>query len=183
RETEQMQQDGVHLIFGVTGLKVQCKICVIEREEKWKLHKYGFISTGNFNESTYRIYTDYTLFTGNQEILKEVNKVFDFFEINYKVSRYKHLLVSPHYTRTVLIKLISTEIENAQNGRKAGIKLKLNSLSDFTLIEKLYEASKEGVKIKLIIRGICSLIPGVPGLSENIEAISIVDKFLEHPRV
>ena len=183
RYAEQMQQEGVNLIFGVTGLKVHCKICVIEREEKGKLHKYGFISTGNFNESTSRIYTDYTLFTGNQEILKEVNKVFDFFEINYKVSRYKHLLVSPHYTRTVLIKLISTEIENAQNGRKAGIKLKLNSLSDFTLIEKLYEASKEGVKIKLIIRGICSLIPGVPGLSENIEAISIVDKFLEHPRV
>lgn len=93
------------------------------------------------------------------------------------------MLVSPHYTRTALIKLISTEIENAQKGRKAGIKLKLNSLSDFTLIDKLYDASNAGVKIQLIVRGICSLIPGVPGQSENIEAISIVDKFLEHPRV
>jgi len=183
RYAEQMQQEGVNLIFGVTGLKVHSKICVIEREENAKLHKYGFLSTGNFNESTSRIYTDYTLFTGNQELLKEFNKVFDFFEINYKVSRYKHLLVSPHYTRTALIKLISTEIENAQKGRKAGIKLKLNSLSDFTLIDKLYDASNAGVKIQLIVRGICSLIPGVPGQSENIEAISIVDKFLEHPRV
>ncbi len=183
RYAEQMQQEGVNLIFGVTGLKVHSKICVIEREEEGKLHKYGFLSTGNFNESTSRIYTDYTLFTGKQDLLKEFNKVFDFFEINYKVSRYKHLLVSPHYTRSALIKLISTEIENAQKGRKAGIKLKLNSLSDFILIDKLYEASGAGVKIQLIVRGICSLIPGVPGQSENIEAISILDKFLEHPRV
>ena len=183
RYAEQMQQEGVNLIFGVTGLKVHCKTCIIEREENGKLFKYGFISTGNFNESTSRIYTDYTLFTANQEILKEFNKVFDFFEINYKVSRYKHLLVSPHYTRSALIKLIQTEIENVQSGKTAGIKLKLNSLSDFTLIDKLYEAGKAGVKIQLIVRGICSLIPGVPGMSENIEAISIVDKFLEHPRV
>lgn len=183
RYAEQMQQEGVNLIFGVTGLKVHCKTCVIEREENGKLHKYGFISTGNLNESTSRIYTDYTLFTGNQELLKELNKVFDFFEINYKVSRYKHLLVSPHYTRTALLKLISNEIENIQKGKPAGIKLKLNSLSDFTLIDKLYEASQAGVKIQLIVRGICSLIPGVTGLSENIEAISIIDKFLEHPRV
>ncbi|MFN4763946.1 polyphosphate kinase 1 [Gillisia sp. Q332] len=183
RYAEQMQQEGVNLIFGVTGLKVHCKTCVIEREEKGKLIKYGFLSTGNLNESTSRIYTDYTLFTGNQELLKEINKVFDFFEINYKVSRYKHLLVSPHYTRAALIKLITTEIENAQEGKPAGIKLKLNSLSDFTLIDKLYEASREGVKIQLIVRGLCSLIPGIPGMSENIEAISIIDKFLEHPRV
>ncbi|HSP40108.1 MAG TPA: polyphosphate kinase 1, partial [Gillisia sp.] len=183
RYAEQMQQEGVNLIFGVTGLKVHSKICVIEREEDGKLHKYGFLSTGNFNESTSKIYTDYTLFTGKQDLLKEFNKVFDFFEINYKLSRYKHLLVSPHYTRAALIKMISTEIENAQKGRKAGIKLKLNSLSDFALIDKLYDASRAGVKIKLIVRGICALIPGVPGQSENIEAISILDKFLEHPRV
>ena len=183
RYAEQMQQEGVNLIFGVAGLKVHSKICVIEREENQKLQKYGFISTGNFNESTSRIYTDYTLFTANQELLKEINKVFDFFEINYKVSRYKHLLVSPHYTRSALLKLIQTEIDNVQTGKVAGIKLKLNSLSDFILIDKLYEAGMAGVKIQLIVRGICSLIPGVPGMSENIEAISIVDKFLEHPRV
>ncbi|MCC4229222.1 polyphosphate kinase 1 [Zunongwangia profunda] len=181
---EQMQREGVKLIFGVPGLKVHCKTCVIEREENnGKLKKYGFISTGNFNESTSKIYTDYTLFTANQEILKEVNKVFDFFETNYKVSKYRHLIVSPHYTRAVLTKLIQNEIDNQLEGKPSGIKLKLNSLSDYPMIDKLYQASRAGVKIKLIIRGINCLIPGVPGMSENIEAISVVDKFLEHPRV
>lgn len=180
---EQMQQEGVNLIFGVKGLKVHSKACVIERLEEGKTRRYGFISTGNFNESTARVYSDLTLFTSNQEILKEVNKVFDFFEVNYKVSRYKHLIVSPHYTRTSLVKLITTEIENAEAGKPAGIKLKLNSLSDFALIDKLYEASRAGVKMKLIVRGICCLIPGVEGMSENIEVISIVDKYLEHPRI
>lgn len=180
---EQMQQEGVNLIFGVKGLKVHSKACVIEREEEGKIKRYGFISTGNFNESTARIYSDYTLFTSNQHILKEVNKVFDFFEVNYKINRYKHLIVSPHYTRSALIKLIHTEIENASTGKPAGIRLKLNSLSDYPLIDKLYEASRAGVKIKLIIRGICCLIPGIEGMSENIEVISIVDKYLEHPRL
>lgn len=183
RYAEQMQEEGVNLIFGVPGLKVHCKTCVIEREEEGKLKRYGFISTGNFNESTSRVYTDYTLFTANAEILKEVNKVFDFFEINYKVSKYKHLLVSPHYTRYSLNKLISNEIENARQGKEAVIRMKLNSLSDYPMIDKLYQASQAGVKIKLIVRGICCLVPGVQGLSENIEAISIVDKFLEHPRL
>ena len=183
RYAEQMQEEGVKLIFGVPGLKVHCKTCVIEREEEGKLKKYGFISTGNFNESTSRVYTDYTLFTADPEILKEVNMVFDFFEINYKVNKYKHLIVSPHYTRSAIYKLIQNEIDNVKNGKPAEIKLKLNSISDIGVIDKLYMASKAGVKIKLLVRGICCLVPGVKDLSENIEAISIVDKFLEHPRV
>ncbi|MGA9326709.1 MAG: polyphosphate kinase 1, partial [Salegentibacter sp.] len=116
RYAEQMQEEGVNLIFGVPGLKVHCKTCVVEREENGKLKRYGFISTGNFNESTSRVYTDYTLFTANPEILKEVVKVFEFFEINYKVSKYRHLIVSPHYTRSSLMRLIQTEIENASEG-------------------------------------------------------------------
>ncbi len=183
RYAEKMQREGVNLIFGVTGLKVHCKACVIEREEKGKLKRYGFISTGNFNESTAKIYTDYTLFTTNEAILKETNKVFKFFEINYKINRYKHLLISPHYTRSSLMKLIDVEIENSKKGIPSGIKLKLNSLSDYDMIDKLYDASRAGVKIDLIIRGICCLIPGIPGMSENIRAISVVDKFLEHPRL
>lgn len=184
RYAEQMQAEGVKLIFGVPGLKVHSKICVIEREEEeGKLKRYGFISTGNFNESTSRVYTDYTLFTADQEILKEVTKVFDFFEINYKVSKYKHLIVSPHYSRNAFIKLIQTEIDNAKAGKSSGISLKLNSLSDYSMIDKLYQASQQGVKIRLIVRGVNCLVPGVKGMSENIEAISIVDKFLEHPRV
>jgi len=180
---EQMQYEGVRVIFGVPGLKVHCKACVIDRVEKGKVVRYGFISTGNFNESTAKLYTDYTLFTANQKILKEVNKVFDFFQINYKVKKYRHLIVSPHYTRNAIYSLINTEIENARNGKPNGIQLKLNSLSDLAMIDRLYEAGNAGVKIKMIVRGICSLIPGVPGLSENIEVISIVDKFLEHPRM
>ncbi|MBT8318711.1 MAG: polyphosphate kinase 1 [Gramella sp.] len=183
RYAEQMQEEGVNLIFGVPGLKVHCKTCVIEREEEGKLKRYGFISTGNFNENTSRVYTDYTLFTADPEILKEVSMVFDFFETNYKVNKYKHLIVSPHYTRNVIYNLIQNEIDNARNGKPSGIRLKLNSLSDNGVIEKLYMASKAGVKVKLIVRGICCLVPGIEGLSENIEAISIVDKFLEHPRV
>ncbi|WP_046757985.1 polyphosphate kinase 1 [Kordia jejudonensis] len=180
---EQLQSEGINLIFGVPGLKVHSKTCVIERLENNKIVRYGFVSTGNVNESTAKIYTDYTLFTADQDILKEVGKVFDFFETNYKVAKYKHLIVSPHYTRNAFNKMINTEIKNAQEGKEAYIKIKVNSLSDYKIIDKLYDASRAGVKIQLIVRGICCLIPGVKGMSENIEAISIVDKFLEHPRM
>ncbi|MES2747327.1 MAG: polyphosphate kinase 1 [Bacteroidota bacterium] len=180
---EQMQTEGIELIFGIKGLKVHSKICMIERIELGKVKRYGIISTGNFNESTAKIYTDVTLFTSHQQILKDVSKVFDFFEVNYRLHRYKHLIVSPHYTRSKMYKLIDREILNAQAGNEAYINLKMNSLSDFEMIDKLYDASNAGVKIKLQIRGICSLIPGVKGMSENIEAISIVDNFLEHARI
>jgi polyphosphate kinase len=179
---EMMQQEGIELIFGIKGLKVHSKICVAERIEDGKIKRYGFISTGNFNESTAKVYTDITLFTCHQQILKDVNKIFDFFDVNYKMYRYKHLLVSPHSTRTKLYKLIDREIDNAKNGLPASMDLKMNSLSDYPMINKLYEASNAGVKIRLQVRGICSLIPGVKGMSENIEAISIVDNFLEHSR-
>ena len=180
---EQMKTEGIELIFGIKGLKVHSKICVIERQEKDKIKRYGFVSTGNFNESTAKVYTDVTLFTSHQQILKDINKIFDFFDVNYREHRYKHLIVSPHYTRSKFVKLIDREITHALAGRKTYIKLKMNSLSDFEMIDKLYQASKAGVKIQLEVRGICSLIPGVPGLSENIEAISIVDNYLEHSRV
>lgn len=180
---EQMQQEGIELIFGIKGLKVHSKICMIERIEVGKLKRYGFISTGNFNESTAKIYTDITLFTSHQQILKDVSKVFDFFEVNYRLHRYKHLIVSPHYTRARIYKLIDREILHALAGNPATINLKMNSLSDFAMIDKLYDASNAGVKIRLQVRGICSLIPGVKGMSENIEAISIVDNYLEHSRI
>ena len=171
------------MIFGVPGLKVHTKICVIERSEGKKLKRYGFISTGNFNESTARIYTDYTLFTSHQKILKDVLKVFNFLEVNYKIKKYKHLIVSPHYTFSALIRLIDNEIENKKAGKTARIRLKLNNITNYKIINKLYEASCAGVSIDMIVRGICCLIPGVKGMSENIRVISIVDKYLEHPRV
>ena len=171
------------LIFGVRGLKVHSKICLIEREESGTLKRYGFVSTGNFNESTARIYTDYTLFTAHESILKELDKVFDFFETTYKIHKYKHLIVSPHYTKNVFKKLIDQEIKNAKAGKEACIKIKMNSFTSYKMVDKLYEASNAGVKIQLIIRGICCLVPGVPGMSENIEVISVIDKFLEHTRL
>lgn len=180
---EQMEQEGIHLVFGVQGLKVHSKMCVIERKETNKLIRYGFISTGNFNESTAKIYTDYTLFTSNQKILKDINKVFRFFDTNYRVYRYKHIIKSPHYTKSAYFKLIDQEIANVKAGKPAYIQLKMNSISSYKMIDKLYEASRAGVKIQMIVRGICCLIPGIKNMSENIEVISIVDKFLEHTRL
>lgn len=180
---QQMENEGVNLIFGVQGLKVHSKMCVVEREEGKKLRRYGFVSTGNFNESTARIYTDYTLFTSNQSILKDVNKIFNFFHTNYKIYSYKHLITSPHYTQSSVFKLIDKEISKVKNGNQGFIRLKMNSISSYKMIDKLYEASNAGVKIQMIVRGICCLIPGVENMSKNIEVISVIDKFLEHSRL
>lgn len=178
-----LQEEGIRLIFGVPGLKVHSKICLVERVEGNQTKRYGFISTGNFNESTAKIYTDYTLFTAHEGILKELDKVFGFFETTYKINKYKHLIVSPHYTKNKFTKLIDNEIASAIVGKEAYVKIKMNSFTSYKMVDKLYEASRAGVKVQLIIRGICCLIPGVEGMSENIEAISVVDKFLEHPRL
>ena len=180
---EQMQAAGVELIFGIPGLKVHSKICIIEKKTDGNKRRYGFISTGNFNEDTAKFYTDYTLFTSEEKILKEVNKVFNFLQVHYKRKNFKHLIVSPHHTHNALVKMINKEIENHKSGLSSGIRLKLNAITNFSIIDKLYQASSEGVKIQMIVRGICCLIPGIKGMSENIEVISIVDKFLEHPRV
>jgi len=180
---EQMQAAGVELIFGIPGLKVHSKICIIEKKTDGNKRRYGFISTGNFNEDTAKVYTDYTLFTSDERILKEVNKVFNFLQVHYKRKNYNHLIVSPHHTHNALVKMINKEIENHKSGLSSGIRLKLNAITNFSIIDKLYQASSEGVKIQMIVRGICCLIPGIKGMSENIEVISIVDKFLEHPRV
>ena len=180
RYANQMQDEGIKLIFGVPGLKVHSKVCVIERLEAGRLKRYGFISTGNFNA---KIYTDYTLFTANKQILKDLSKLFNFFDTNYIVNTYQHLIISPHYAKNTFYRLIDNEIKKVKNGQKGYIRLKLNSISNYSIIDKLYAASEAGVKIDMIIRGVCCLIPGVKGMSENINLISIVDKFLEHPRV
>ena len=180
---EKMQAAGVELIFGIPGLKVHSKICVVEKINRGKKKRYGFISTGNFNEDTAKVYTDYTLLTSNPKILKEVNKVFNFLQVHYKLKKYKHLIVSPHYTHNNLFKLINTEIENKKAGLPSRIRLKLNAITNFQMIDKLYEASCAGVPIEMIVRGICCLIPGVKGQSENIEVRSIIDRYLEHTRV
>ena len=179
---KEMQSQGIKLIFGSPQLKVHSKICLIERKEDKVLKKYGFISTGNFNESTAKVYTDMTLFTSNKEVLNEVKLVFNFFGANYKKFSFKKLIVSPINSEKNIKKLINYEIKNAKLGKPAWIKIKVNNITSYSMIKSLYNASREGVKIQMIIRGVCCLIPKKLNMSDNIEVISIVDKFLEHTR-
>ncbi|MBK6641742.1 MAG: polyphosphate kinase 1 [Bacteroidetes bacterium] len=179
----QLQEEGATVIFGVPGLKVHSKLFLITRKEVNQVTRYAHIGTGNFNEETSGLYSDISLLTVDQRITDEVVKLFNFYANNYKIGSYKHLLVAPWDMRKRYIALINKEIANHRIGKPAYIWLKLNSLVDEEMISRLYVASSEGVPVKLIIRGICSLVPGVKGLSENIEVISIVDKFLEHSRI
>lgn len=178
-----LQEEGARVIYGVPGLKVHSKLFSIGRKEDNRIKYYAHIGTGNFNEDTAKIYSDFSLLTSNKIITEEIERLFTFYADNLKVGTYKHLLVAPFTMRKKLIKFMNTEIENAQNGKEAYMCLKLNSLVDDEMIEKLYEAGKAGVKIKLIIRGICSLLTELPEQKGNIEAISIIDKYLEHSRL
>ncbi|MEI6893968.1 MAG: polyphosphate kinase 1 [Colwellia sp.] len=178
-----MKDAGIKVEFGIPSLKVHAKLCLITRQEEDKLVRYAHIGTGNFHEKNARIYTDYSLFTTHKEICQEVENVFSFIAHSYKRFRFNHLIVSPLTSRRKLYQLIDNEIDQVTHDNKAEITLKLNNLVDKGLINRLYSASNAGVKIKVVLRGMCSLIPGVPGLSENIKIISIIDQFLEHPRV
>ena len=178
-----MQYQGVKLIFGIPTLKVHAKVCVVEKLINNKILKYGFISTGNFNESTAKIYTDFTIFTSNQSLLDEISNVFEFFSLNYKKFKYEKLIISPYNTKKFFRSLIKNEIKNAKRGKDAFIKIKLNNITNYEMVEELYKAADEGVKIYLIVRGICCLVPNQKNTHNNIELISIVDKFLEHTRM
>ena len=179
----QLIEDGARVIYGIPELKVHAKLCLITRRERGQKTYYATIGTGNFNEVTAGLYGDHTLFTADKRLTNEVKAVFDFLKTNYKLSNYEHLLVSPFFMRDRWKELIKQEAKHAKDGKKAFIWVKLNSLMDKDMVETLYKAAQAGVKIRLIVRGICSLIPGIPGLSENIKAISIVDKYLEHSRI
>ena len=181
--SEKLIEEGVNIKFGVPGLKVHAKLLLIKRKEGNKNISYANIGTGNYNEETAKVYADDSLLTCNANITSDVEKVFTLFENNYKPLRFKTLIVSPFYMRNYFSKMISNEIANAKAGKKAWIILKLNNFVDMESAKKLYMASKAGVKIKIIARGTCILKAGIPKLSENIEAISIVDKFLEHSRI
>ena len=180
---EKMRKEGIEVQTGVEGLKVHSKIISVERKTEKGRELFAVVGTGNFHEGTSRMYTDYFLFTADRRITKEVAKVFLFLAEPYRLQKYKHLLVSPHFTRKGLVRCIEREISRARMGQKAEIWMKFNSLSSYDMGQKLYEASQAGVKIKLIVRGVCCVKPGIPGLSENIEVISVVDRFLEHNRV
>lgn len=180
---EKLKEEGARVIFGVPGLKVHSKLFLITRNENGKPTNYAYIGTGNFNENTSTIYTDYGLLTSNKAITDEVENVFNFLKVNFRISNFKQLLVSPFFMRKRIEAMIENEIKISKQGGNGYIWLKLNNLNDIQIINLLYKASNAGVKIKLIIRGVCSLVPGIKGQSENIEAISIIDRFLEHSRV
>ncbi len=181
--TNKLQEAGANVIFGVPDFKIHAKCCVIFRRENNRTVHYAHLSTGNYNGRTARLYSDTALFTADPRLTKDIIKVFSFIKnfprIQYKFS---HLLVSPYYMKMEFLKMIDGEIRNANKNKPAFIDAKMNSLVDKQMIDKLYEASNAGVKIRLIIRGICCLVPGVKGQSENIQGISIIDKFLEHSR-
>jgi polyphosphate kinase len=177
-----LMEEGVKVIYGVPGLKVHAKLCLITRTKSDLIERYAAIGTGNFNEDTARIYTDHLLLTSNKKITNEVFKAFNFFNVNYRKDNYYHLVLSPYLLRNKMTLLIDNEIKNAKAGKKAFIYLKLNNITDFEIINHLYEASQAGVTIRMIIRGMFSLVTGIKNASENIKAIGIVDRFLEHTR-
>lgn len=182
--SKKLEEVGAKVIFGIPGLKVHAKMMLIGRNTSAGKTRYtACISTGNFHEGTSEVYSDVALYTANQKITKEVKSVFSFIEFPYKPHKYNHLMVSPVFMRKQIVSLINQEITNAKAGLKAYIILKINNLVDQKMIRKLYEASQAGVKITLIVRGICSIKPNVPGLSDNITGISIVGRFLEHSRI
>lgn len=178
-----LQDEGVKIVPTIPGFKVHSKLICVTRKEDDKDVFYANISTGNFNESTAKVYSDNSLLTANQDITSEVDKVFQLFETRYFHPDFKTLIVSPFYTRSFFINALDNEIKNAKEGKDAWAIIKINSIVDKKMIKKLYEASQAGVKLKMIVRGICVLIPGMEGVSDNIEVISIIDRFLEHSRV
>ena len=181
---EKLEKAGVHVQYSMPGLKVHSKMALIRRQEEEGARFYGYLSTGNFHEDTAKIYGDLGLFTSDERLTTEVARLFTFLETNKPPNQsFENIFVGQFNQRRELERLIDREIKQAEKGKPSGLTLKMNSIQDMRMIKKLYQASRAGVPIRLIVRGICSLVPGIKGHSENIEAISIVDRYLEHARV
>ncbi len=178
-----LERAGVHVSYGMMDMKVHCKLCLIVRKEATGIRTYCHIGTGNYNPSTSRLYTDLGLFTQDPEICQDVTELFNYLTGLSRQANYRKLLVAPVNLRDGIIDRIEREIEHARAGKPAQILFKLNSLVDTEVIDALYEASQAGVSVKLVVRGICCLRPGVSGMSANIEVRSVVGRFLEHSRV
>lgn len=177
--SKRMQEEGVNVIFGVEGLKIHSKLLYIES----KKGNIACIGTGNFHEGNAKIYTDYLMMTARPKIVNEVAKVFDFIDRPFSPFRFNELLVSPNSMKSRILRMLDTEIRNAGEGKETWVKIKINHITDTDMVAKLYQASKAGVKIDIVIRGNCSLVPGIKGLSENIRCVGIIDRYLEHSRI
>ena len=181
---EMLKEAGVTVHYSFPGVKVHAKLAIVRRVEKGKPVLYSYMSTGNFHEGTAKVYSDFGLFTADRRITLEGARLFTFLEtVRVPKTEFRHLLVGQFNLRGGFVERIDREIAHARAGRKSGLLVKMNSLQDMRMIEKLYEASAAGVECRLIVRGISSIVPGLPGISENIHAISIVDRYLEHARV
>ena len=179
----QLEKAGCHVIYGLQGLKTHCKIALVVRQEEEGIRRYLHLGTGNYNDSTARIYTDLGLFTCNGQLGADASSLFNVITGYSRPPEYRHFAVAPHTLRSFFARMIRAETVNARQGLPAGITAKVNSLVDPEIIRLLYEASQAGVQIKLVVRGICCLIPGIPGISDNITVTSIVGQLLEHSRI
>ena len=177
--SKRMQEEGVNVIFGVEGLKIHSKLLYIES----KKGNIACVGTGNFHEGNAKTYTDYLMMTARPKIVNEVAKVFDFIDRPFAPMRFKELLVSPNSMKTRILRLFDNEIKNAQEGRPAWVKIKINHITDQDVVNKMYAASRAGVRIDALVRGNCSLVPGIEGVSDNIRIIGIIDRYLEHSRI
>ncbi|MGB7384825.1 MAG: phospholipase D-like domain-containing protein, partial [Rhodococcus sp. (in: high G+C Gram-positive bacteria)] len=178
-----LEKAGVHVVYGLVGLKTHCKTCLVVRREGSVIRRYCHIGTGNYNPKTARIYEDVGLLTSSPEIGADLTDLFNSLTGYSRKTSYRNLLVAPYGVRRGIVERIEGEVEHQQAGRPAGIRLKANALVDEQVIDALYRASAAGVPVEIVVRGICALKPGVPGLSENIEVRSILGRFLEHSRV
>jgi polyphosphate kinase len=180
---KKLERAGIHVVYGLVGLKTHAKIALVVRKEPDGLRRYVHLGTGNYNPDTARIYTDISYLTCKEDIADDASEVFNFLTGFSNKQEFKKLIVAPLNLRKRFTELVQREIQHARSGKPAHIMLKMNAITDIKMIETLYEASKAGVKIDMIVRGVCSLRPGVKGVSENIRVISIVGRFLEHSRV
>jgi polyphosphate kinase len=178
-----LEKAGVHVVYGMVGLKVHCKLSMVVREEADGLRRYAHVGTGNYHPKTARQYEDMGLLTSNPIITDDVARLFNHLSGMTQETNYRRLLVAPHGVRSGILDNIEREIANARAGKPSGIKIKVNSIVDEQVVDGLYRASQAGVPVDMWVRGICTIRPGVPGLSENIRVRSILGRFLEHSRV
>jgi len=178
-----LERSGVHVVYGLIGLKIHCKVALVVRREQDRIARYVHLSTGNYNAVTAHLYTDLGLFTCDETVADDVSDLFNYLTGYSHKSDYQRLLVAPVNLRSKFEALIEREIKHAKSGGKAQLIFKMNSLADPKIIRALYKASQAGVRIQLLVRGICCLRPGVPAVSDHIEVTSIVGRFLEHSRI
>jgi polyphosphate kinase len=178
-----LESEGVHVVYGLVGLKIHCKVTMVVRREGDRIVRYVHLSTGNYNAVTAHLYTDIGMFSANEQIADDVTNLFNYLTGYSAKSDYQKLLVAPVNLRARILALIEREIEHQKQKRNGHLIFKMNALVDPAMIRALYRASQAGVRVQLLVRGICCLRPGIPGVSENVEVISIVGRFLEHSRI